>query len=448
MFGCERRQPKGITRISYFERFGFCERQIRTVPAADLGLVVVIPCFNEPDLIGSLESLRSCDPPACAVEVIVVINSPANTSEEVELQNQTTLREATVWVSQASPTSVSFHLLHMPELPAKQAGVGLARKIGMDEATRRFDDVGNAAGIIVCFDADCRCERNYLISIKGHFQKYPRTPGCSIYFEHPLSGVPGSRVDEAISAYELHLRYYVQALRYAGFPYAHHTIGSCMAVRADIYKRQGGMNKRQAGEDFYFLQKIIPLGGFTDLTATTVSPSPRASNRVPFGTGKAVGDCLAGQPGSTYPLQAFLDLKLFFDYLPGLLASPDFRRVELPDFLPESIWAFLKPEVFGKVMAEIHENTASSSAFQKRFFQWFSGFQTMKFIHHARDQFYGPKLVAEEAQGLLRLQGKDLPKDTSIGKLLRIYRDIDRNGSGPWSGRPITFARPFEGGSS
>ena len=89
----------------------------------------------------------------------------------------------------------------------------------------------------------------------------PRSPGCSIYFEHPLHGPLEPKVYEAIAAYELHLRYYVQALRYAAFPYAHHTIGSSMAVRADAYAKQGGMNKRQAGEDFYFLHKIIPLGG-------------------------------------------------------------------------------------------------------------------------------------------------------------------------------------------
>src|SRR5207249_6387595 len=114
-----------------------------------------------------------------------------------------------------------------------------------------------------------------------HFRENPRSPGCSIYFEHPLEGPLDARVYDAISTYELHLRYYVQALRYAGFPYAYHTFGSCMTVRADAYMEQGGMNKRKAGEDFYFLQKIISLDGFSDLTETTVIPSQigRASCR-------------------------------------------------------------------------------------------------------------------------------------------------------------------------
>src|SRR4030095_9895180 len=122
---------------------------------------------------------------------------------------------------------------------------------GMDEALRRFDEVGWAEGIIAGYDADCRCETNYLTALERHFQKNSQSPGCSIYFEHPLSGPLSPAVYEGAAAYELHLRYFVQALRYAGFPHAHHTLGSCMAVRACTYCKQGGMNKRKAGEDFY-----------------------------------------------------------------------------------------------------------------------------------------------------------------------------------------------------
>src|SRR6185503_18430066 len=60
----------------YFRRFGYYDRLIPTAPEPDLGIVVVIPCFNEPDLIASLESLWLCERPECPVEVIVVVNSP------------------------------------------------------------------------------------------------------------------------------------------------------------------------------------------------------------------------------------------------------------------------------------------------------------------------------------------------------------------------------------
>ena len=125
----------------YFSRFGFYGCQIAPAPRQDLSIVVAIPCFNEPDLPGSLDSLWMCDRPLGSVEVIVVINSPANCSAAVKQQNQRTLEEASTWIEFHREDRFTVHLLPLPELPPKQAGVGLARKIGMDEAALRFDDI-------------------------------------------------------------------------------------------------------------------------------------------------------------------------------------------------------------------------------------------------------------------------------------------------------------------
>lgn len=413
----------------YFERFGFCPRQVAEPPPPDLGIIVVIPCFNEPDLVGSLESLRACDRPVSSVEVIVVINSPADCAETVRLQNQETHKAAAAWIANHDDHRLAFHVLHFPELPPKQAGVGLARKIGMDEALRRFHDLGKAReGVIACYDADCRCDRNYLTSVARHFKENSRSSGCSIYFEHPLSGPLDGRIYEAIAAYELHLRFYVQALRFAGFPHAFHTVGSAMAVRADVYERQGGMNKRKAGEDFYFLQKIIPLGGFTNLTTTRVIPSPRASDRVPFGTGRAVADYLNQGRTTTYPWQAFLDLKAFFARLPLLYREEGSPQASSGDELPDTMRTFLEARGFAAALAEIRQHTATAAAFQKRLFRWFDGFQVMKFMHHARDRFYPGQSVEVEAGKLLEaLAAERRGGDAcSITELLRVYRELDR----------------------
>ena len=411
---------------SYFQRFAFCERQILARPATDLGLVVVIPCFNEPDLLASLSSLWQCQRPGCAVEVIVVINSAINSNAEIRAQNLRTLEQARAWVAEHFDPRLAFHVLHFPDLAAKKAGVGLARKIGMDEAARRFDEIRCPLGVIAGFDADCRCEANYLVSIEQHFQNRPQPHGCSIYFEHPLH-TDGGPIDEAIAAYELHLRYYLQALRYAGFPYAHHTLGSCMAVRADIYKAQGGMNTRRAGEDFYFLQKIIPLGQFSDLTQTTVIPSARPSERVPFGTGKAVRDYLnhPDQQSRTYPLQAFVDLKHLFQHWPELFSRQDSRKTAFSQ-MPKSLGTFLQGEEVETSLEEIGQNSASERTRRNRFFHWFNGFRTMKFIHHARDDYYGAKYISEEARSLLLLKEIKVPGQASVRELLNIYRRLER----------------------
>ena len=422
----------------YFQRFGFCERQIQSPPHPDLGLSVVIPCFDEPDLAGSLSALWNCASPACAVEVILVINSAAGSGSDLRARNEQSRLQAVEWARRHSAPRRTLHVLHFPELPLKQAGVGLARKVGMDEALRRFDDVGRSEGIIACFDADCRCEPNYLVALEHHFRSHPLSPGCSIYFEHSFTGVPGSVADEAIASYELHLRYYIQALRYAGFPYAHHTVGSAMAVKADIYRQQGGMNKQQAGEDFYFLQKIIHLGGFTDLAETKVIPSARPSHRVPFGTGKSVADYLRKRELKTYPLPAFLDLKDLLARALEILAGKSTEPMATG--ISAAARSFLEAEQFGQALKEIVENTASGATRQKRFFQWFNGFRTMKFIHHARDHFYGPQDLAEAARKLLALKAKagtevspDLSEarlgELSSLELLTIFRRLDRGGT-------------------
>ena len=403
----------------YFERFGFCGRQIAEPPAPGLSLIVVIPCFNEPDLIASLESLRRAERPSAPHEVIVVVNSATSADVSILEQNDKTLREARAWINAQPQPKLTVHLIDACDLPPRHAGVGLARKIGMDEALRRFDDAGMLeGGVILCFDADCTCAPNYLSAVSEHFTAHPKSPACSIYFEHPLEGDLQPEIYEATAAYELHLRYYVQALRYAGFPHAYHTIGSSMALRARAYMEQGGMNRRQAGEDFYFLHKLIPLGGFTELNSTAVYPSPRSSNRVPFGTGRAVSEWLQNPRTKTYPLQAFDDLRVFLQSMPSLKSST-------VEEMPESIRTFLAEQGFESALDEIRSHTATPAAFTKRFFRWFDGFRAMKFVHHARDHFYGEEEVAIAAERLLgkirRAEGTP-----SIIQLLEVYRKLDR----------------------
>src|SRR5260221_12542825 len=113
----------------YFRRFGFCERQIAEPPHPGLGIIVVIPCMNEPDLIDSLESLWSCESSNCSVEVIVVINSPAGCHEEIRGQNLKTWEDASRWSEKHSTPHRVFHVLHVPDLPPKQAGGWLRANI-------------------------------------------------------------------------------------------------------------------------------------------------------------------------------------------------------------------------------------------------------------------------------------------------------------------------------
>jgi hypothetical protein len=406
----------------YFERFGFCPRQIQTAPSAQLGMVIVIPCYDESGLIDSLEALWRCQRSGCAIEVIIVINSGQNAPESTLQRNRETHQEANAWITGHREEQLQFHCLNLTGLPKKKAGVGLARKIGMDEALHRFDDVNRLDGVIVCFDADCTCDPNYLGEIERFFAEHPEAPGCSIYFEHPLDGPEEMGIYKAITLYELHLRYYVEALRYAGFPHAFHTIGSSMAVRARHYCAQGGMNKRQAGEDFYFLHKIIPLGAFGEVNSTRVLASPRPSHRVPFGTGRAVREYLDFGKFESYPLQAFQDLRFLFADLPELYKS----NGPISGY-PAVLQQFLQEQEASSHLEQIREHTASQSAFQKRFFRWFDGFTAMKYIHFARDHAYGNADVLEVACEIYQKRARVLFAPADARDLLFAYRKLQRS---------------------
>ena len=140
-------------------------------------------------------------------------------------------------------------------LDRKHSGVGVARKEIMDIASDRLITQNMADGLIVCLDADCKVSTDYLLALVDYLDQNPKSPACSIYFEHPLDHLHDVEKTH-IANYELHLRYLVEAQRWCGLPYAFHTVGSSMAVRAGDYNKMGGMNKRKAGEDFHFLHKF------------------------------------------------------------------------------------------------------------------------------------------------------------------------------------------------
>ena len=57
------------------------------------------------------------------------------------------------------------------EMDDKNGGVGLARKIGMDLALTKFDYNSSGKRILICTDADCKVDLNYLSEISREFNK-------------------------------------------------------------------------------------------------------------------------------------------------------------------------------------------------------------------------------------------------------------------------------------
>ena len=383
-------------------------------------LIIVIPSHDEHELFKSLQSLSDCFPGTSPVEVIVVLNSSSDSQEEVTVlhrKQHVILQDAS---NRLNKPHITFHSISTEDMNPKEAGVGLARKTGMDEAVHRLDSSGKDKGWVVCFDADCTCDPNYLQALEIEFKKHPKAKAASIYFEHKYDSH-----DEPIVKYELHLRYFRQALLWSGHPFAFHTVGSSMAVRADAYAAQSGMNKKKAGEDFYFLQKHIPQGNFLEINTTTVYPSSRKSDRVPFGTGRAMLEFEEGRDLSlTYPFSSFEDIQVFIEEIKR--EYDDSRAFDhvFEQRLPESMCAFLSENNFKDRVPDLLQYGKNWETFRKRFYNWFGVFRAMKFIHFARDNNYGVGKLHQEANKLLF--AKNLHAEETLEALLKKYRELDK----------------------
>lgn len=414
----------------YFSKQKGLRPYIHSIPSEHLKYVVVIPAYCEPDLIDSLNSLWKCARPAGYAEVIIVVNSSVNAGMQIKKINQNTIQSANDWILNHDDPSFRFFVIDRQDMPVKYAGVGLARKTGMDEALYRFNQLNKKTGIILSFDADSLCDENYFTTIEDNYKVSPSTKGFNIYFEHPVTGKEFSEeVYKGIAEYELHLRYVNQFMRYTGFPYAFHTIGSCFGVRADIYAEQGGMNKRKAGEDFYFLHKIIPLGDFMDINNTRVIPSPRMSNRVPFGTGAAITKYLSeGKSLETYHPDCFLMLCSFFNHKEELYKQHTEVIITLINKQLQPLKEYLYEINATEALKEINENCGSLSAFAKRFFRWFNAFRIIQFLNYTSRNYHQQIPVKDAALSFLKLIASNgLPDTASEFDLLTIFRILERS---------------------
>lgn len=409
----------------YLERYAWPGPAIDSKPKDGTKIIVVIPCFHEPEIIVSLNSLLQCTPPDCLVEVLIVINHGENEEEHIKNYNKGSATEIDNWSNSNSNDQISFKSIKAFDLPKKHAGVGLARKIGMDEAVRRFKMLHEERGVIVCFDADSICSQNYLTEIYEHFSKVNDINVGLLYFEHPLSGPLSSKTYEGIINYELHLRYYKNILKYVGFPYSFHTIGSCIAVTSATYEKQGGMNKKKAGEDFYFLQKVFPLGGIYNINSATVTPSSRQSERVPFGTGRAIKEFLKNDKEEylSYHPKSFMDIRLLFNNSSQLFDKK--KASSVLTLLSESVQRFLEHIDIESNLSKLRLNCNSKEQFQKAFYQWFNGFTVLKYIHFTRDNYYENINVLEAANFLFSMM--NLTKANNTKEALLLFREIDRS---------------------
>jgi glycosyltransferase involved in cell wall biosynthesis len=394
----------------------------------NISQVVVIPAYAEKEMLFStLASLAQNAPSSLAYSFILcVINNKDNSPFAAIENNLQTIEYMDALVKKKSLKKFNagkelYNLLvniadaglrlgcinassKGYEMPQKSGGVGMARKIGMDMALRLLRKNSATRNLILSLDADTLVRNDYLSVIKDHF-----TPGIKtaiVAYEHQMP--QDDVLQAAICCYEIFLRYWVLGLKYARSPWAFHSIGSTIAVSTEAYLDVRGMNKRSAGEDFYFLNKLAKTGKIDYIKKTCVYPSARASTRVPFGTGKRIQRFLAGVCKDEYRLY---DPRIFA-VLAGWLQMMKTRSICGEDEIlmkaeqiHPALKSFLKGAGFPDVWSKICRSVKDEKTLERQFNDWFDGFKTLKLINYFTREAYPEINMFEALERILFMSG-------------------------------------------
>ncbi len=376
----------------YLERYA--EPEAARIPSTERTWrhVLCIPATQEatslPDTIRSASQAEE----AAQALLVVVVNARETASEEVHRSNEDTLRwlggQGTMRWTQAEGLDVLVVERASPGryLPEGQ-GVGLARKIAGDVALSLIASGTLQTTWIRFTDADVFLPSDF-------FQRLTRplhgVSATLMPYTHRLEGPTHQQA--AMRRYDAFLSQYTAGLRRAGSPYAYAAIGSLISVNTEAYAAVRGVPKRLAGEDFYLLNKLAKVGSVQQLDGAPVIIRGRLSDRVPFGTGAALGQLMGGGPSAKtfrgYDPRVFDGLGLWLSMLRRFAAEPE--RVSLTTLLDQvdgPIGIALRSAVseLGAVeAAERAREQARGPALLRRLMEWNDAFRTLKLIHGMR----------------------------------------------------------------
>ncbi len=402
--------------------------------------VIVVPALDEYENIKKmLLSISACDPAFLHKTLIVLaVNNIEECEESVRDNNLKTL-EALKKISDKKKCGDEFidgiidsnlntgfvdMSTHGNEMDNKTGGVGVARKTGMDLALGYLDYESSKKRILICLDADCTVQDNYLTEIIDSFNDR-QLMAAHVNYEHPLPDDIDNRL--AIICYEIFLRYYVLGLKYAASPFAIHTIGSTMVCTDEAYINVQGMNRRKAAEDFYFMEKLAKLYDIYKIEGTTIYPSGRGSWRVPFGTGQRVNRFLSKKEKEyeLYSPDSFKLLKSWNEVYYGDSTNSAEGYLEKAGDLNEKLYDFLKMNSFEENWRKISANSRTEEQLYRQKKMWFDGFRTLKLIHYLRDAGFKNENMFDSLDRMFELNQIDVPERRAGSDIPELEKQIE-----------------------
>ena len=421
----------------------------------NISQVVVIPGYAEKEMLFStLEYLAQNHPSSLEYSLILcVINNKSDTHHMQINDNQNTMKyldalirkkvigkfksDRAIYPQLQKIADSKLRLGYIDasskgcEMPLRYGGVGMARKIGMDKALRLMKASPSEKKLIISLDADTLVQTNYLATIKNYFTSKIKTAIVAYEHQTPVDYEGQS----AICCYEIFLRYWVLGLKYAKSPWAFHSIGSTIITSTDSYLKVRGMNRREAGEDFYFLNKLAKIGSVDYIRDTCVFPSARSSSRVPFGTGKAVERFLSGKTKEylLYNPQVFIIIAQWLEFMNSSFLKHEDEILNNAHSINPALNSFLVGSRFAEAWSKIRRNANEEKTLKHQFNDWFDGFKTFKLIKYLTNNAYPQIYMFDALAEILSLMGlpgqkinsgPEIPKLEEQIELLKYLREL------------------------
>lgn len=363
-------------------------------------------------LLAAVESIPAEGPSGPTI-ILVVLNARDDSPPAVHAAN-----DAARAALAGCPNVVTIDRARPGARLPDREGVGLARKIGCDAALAWIAAGAVRSRYIHTTDADAMLPPDYLAAAAAH-ESLAAPPAALIHpFRHRPADWPGAAA--AITEYELWLRAHRLRLARAGSPYAFQAIGSTLVLEADAYAAVRGFPRSMAGEDFYLLDKLAKFGAVRHVGGGPVMLDGRVSGRVPFGTGRAMGEAAAGAAG-TGARRRFLDprgydaLAAWLEVLEEAATNDGPRgwpalRARLASRMgrndQELVATTLESMAAPRALVSAAAMNLDPRTWLRRMHTWFDAFRTLRFLHTLRDRAW-PAVGWQSGLAGLGIEGRD-----------------------------------------
>jgi hypothetical protein len=384
-------------------------------------IVITIPTLADEEIFTTLKSLSKCKlPNSKRVLAIVLINESEKADEKVRTKNKEIFDKI-----KSTNFGIETEVRYIKGIPEKLAGVGFARRILMDEAIclfkKEYDEKFKERENIVEFmsekfifslDSDCTVSENYFSAVE--ILEIKNADFGVLSFAHRFS--EEKEIKKAGILWEIFLRYWRDSLRVFSYKNAFYPIGSLFLFRATPYIVSMGMNIRQAGEDFYFLQKIIPLAKIVDIPVY-VFPKAEPSQRTPFGTGREIQLYISGEKERLEKVWNFKS----FEQIGEIMRSID--DVFSGEMKVETFKLFLdENQKYKEQLEKIKIQSKTKEDFRKKFEEWFNPFKVFKFLRFT-EKIFPKSPIYQEVQKLIDKIKKDFKFEFEKSGLTKISAD-------------------------